>query len=61
MCAELETQRTGDIARIILSFEAGQAPGQEPLSPYDNVSLPGSLEGGEGSPVRPRAPSWQSR
>ena len=56
--AELQTQRTREIARIILSH-TGVSVDLE--SPYENH--PGSLLESPGldSPVRPRAPSWNVR
>ena len=61
--AELQTARTREIAKIILSHGGGSAP--ELTSPYENLGEPeaGDLSGGPDSPVtcRPRAPSWHAR
>ena len=62
--AELQTARTREIAKIILSH--GGASAGELASPYENVGDPdmeADLSGGPDSPVtcRPRAPSWHAR
>ena len=62
--AELQTARTREIAKIILSHGGGSAP--ELASPYENVGEPdmeADLQGDPDSPVtcRPRAPSWHAR
>lgn len=60
--AELQTQRTREIAKIILGYSGGGAAELE--SPYENHS-PGLGLGCQDpdSPVlcRPRAPSWHAR
>jgi len=61
--AELQTQRTREITKIILSH--GNVHSIEPMSPYDNVSSGHPLDSSSSltcpeSP-RPRAPSWHVR
>ena len=57
--AELQTQRTREIAKIILGYSGGAA---ELESPYENHQ-PGLGSPDPDSPVmcRPRAPSWHAR
>ena len=58
--AELQTQRTREIAKIILGYSGGGAAELE--SPYENHH-PGLGSSDPDSPVmcRPRAPSWHAR
>jgi len=62
--AELQTQRTREITKIILSH--GNVHHIEPMSPYDNVSVGHALDPPSSSLTcpespRPRAPSWHVR
>ena len=63
--AELQTARTREIAKIILSHGGGSSA--ELASPYENLGEPdqdaGDLSGDPDSPVtcRPRAPGWHAR
>ena len=59
--AELQTQRTREIAKIILGYSGGGAAELE--SPYENHHPAGLGNSDPDSPVmcRPRAPSWHAR